>query len=255
MGVKNHLMDSLERDLLSGKPLTDLLQALIIYGGHSQAQPLVDWARKELSGFGPKEKLPEYRKINAPLVCDWVSMSHLVKEQSISPLVFPEDVRHKVPDFVPLTQSVTELESIVARSDETGKVRLGIPLGPYIVDVFNSQSVSGQQMERTYWVVSVSAIEGVLGQIRTRFAVLLSQLRKETPRESDYPSPEGASRALTNTISGDNNTIHFAQATDSGTATTMVGSRKTVSLAQKGGIAVAALGFLAAVVSLAVKIL
>lgn len=255
MDDKDPLLDQIEIDLLAGKPLSDLLRAIIIYGGRARSQELINWAREELNGYGEDDELPEHRKVLAPLVCDWSNMAYMITAAQISHAVFPDDLEELVPHWVPFTQSLGEIESLVERNRENGSVNIGIPYAAAITDQLNIDRDDGVTIHRVYWSVSVSAIEGILDRARTKTAALLSELRKQTPRDSNYPTPEQANRALQNTFTGDNNTINFTQATDSATATTNASSKKTISTAAKSGIGVAILGLLTAAIALVAKLL
>ena len=67
------LLAEIERDLLDGRALADLLRKCIMLGGRSGSQELRDWAGKELRGYDPDDELPPYRVVSAPIMLDGIS--------------------------------------------------------------------------------------------------------------------------------------------------------------------------------------
>ena len=59
------LLSEIERDLLGGKPLADLLRKCVVLGGRSSSVELRDWASRELRGYNVGDDLPSYRTVGA----------------------------------------------------------------------------------------------------------------------------------------------------------------------------------------------
>ncbi|MET9452491.1 hypothetical protein [Streptomyces cinerochromogenes] len=55
---------------------------------------------------------------------------------------------------------------------------------------------SGRQVVRLYWSVHVSALEGILDQVRTRLVQLVAELKAAMPRGQQDPTPDQVARAL-----------------------------------------------------------
>lgn len=108
------LIREIERDLLDGKPLADLLRKCIVLGGRWGSVELRDWASRELRGFGPDDELPAYRTIYAAILADAITGRAIIKGQQISSSDLPDVVREEgINEELPLRQGVGELEALI----------------------------------------------------------------------------------------------------------------------------------------------
>jgi hypothetical protein len=81
----DRLLEEIEKGALdSGKPIAEVLRKAITLGGRADSAELRDWARRELTGYGPDDELPPYRRIVAPLQMDAATMGGFIKNQSLS---------------------------------------------------------------------------------------------------------------------------------------------------------------------------
>ncbi len=136
------LLAEVERDLLDGKPLADLLRKCLMLGGRSGSQDLQEWARTELRGYAGAVDLPSYRIIVAPILLDATTGSSWIKGQSVPASALPDFAREAgLGNEVDLRQGVGELAAIVADtgSSDSG-VRVGMPGSEIIGEYFDRSS-------------------------------------------------------------------------------------------------------------------
>lgn len=93
MATDSSLLAEIERDVLDGRPLADLLRKCIMLGGRSGSQDLRYWAGKELRGYQGDTDLPPYRSVSAPILIDAVTGNSWVKGQSVPESGLPDFVR------------------------------------------------------------------------------------------------------------------------------------------------------------------
>jgi len=215
------LLSEIERDLLDGVAVADVLRKLIILGGRSGSSELRDWASQELRGYADAtvHDLPDYRNVLATIQVDAVVGHTQISHQTISPNELPEKVREHITNHAPFFQGVGEIQAMVASHSDDRTVRISLPgqreLGR-LIDMRARQPF--QQTNAVYWSVSTSALEGLLDQVRTRLAELLGELRAVTPTNVDVPTAAQASNAVSIVIHGKGNRVHVAHTTDGGAA-------------------------------------
>lgn len=101
------LLTEIERDLLDGEPVADVLRKLIILGGRAGSSELRDWASRELRGYADAslEELPCYRKLLAIIQVDVVVGRDQMSHFTISPNQLPESARAHIGNEVPLPRA------------------------------------------------------------------------------------------------------------------------------------------------------
>ena len=217
MAQHRGLLGDIENDLLSDRPIADVLRKVVILGGRAGSAELRDWASQELKGFSgvEAEDLPPYRRILAPILMDAVTGSTLVERQSLPYSSLPDFVRELMPEALPIRVGVGELEAWV----QNGKpILISLPRADHIGDFFDRSSGNPfQKIHRIYWSVSPAVIIGILDQVKTALAELIGELIAGTSDSQDVPTPEQAAQAVSVAISGSK------------------GARVTVTTQQSGG--------------------
>lgn len=214
------LMREIERDLLADKPLDGLLRKFILLGGNVGSPELRAWASQELRGYDNDADLPSYRTVNAPLQIDGAVPGGLIQHQSISSMDLPDFARDEIDELVPLRMGVGEIHSMVAQHKGDKVVKLQPAGAALLVSYMNGTQQMNGHITALYWSVSTIALEGTLGQIRTRLAELIAELRSGTPQGQTLPTPEQAANAVNVVINGRGNRVSIAQATNGGAVTT-----------------------------------
>lgn len=248
------LLTEIERDLLDGKPVADVLRKLVILGGRAGSRELREWATLELRGYGDVglEALPAYRKVPAVIQVDAVVGLTQVSHMSISADQLPEVARPYITNEAPFTQGIGEIETLATRSGVDETVRLALPMERKLAQMMDASSPNRphQQTNAVYWSVSRSAVSGHVDQVRTRLAELLGELRSAAS-PSDMPSAEQASNAVQIVVHGKGARVNVAHATTGAEATvgsTAHGEGPFWTLGRRIGAAVVGLATLAAAV-------
>ena len=199
-------------------------------GGRAGSQNLRDWASKELRGYSGTDELPEYRKINAPIMLDGVSGNWITKGQLVPEESLPDFVREEgLGNEVRLSQAVGELEAmIVGRKPDEG-IHIVFPGGNIIGEMFDKSSGNPfQHTQRMYWSVVPPAIHGVIDRIRTTLTELVTELLASMPQGQDVPTAEQADNAFNVAVHGAKSRVTITTSQASGGATSAVhqGSRR-----------------------------
>ncbi|MEU9742888.1 hypothetical protein AB0E12_27275 [Micromonospora chersina] len=216
------LIDEIERGALDSRvSLADTLRKCVALGGQTRSAELRDWARRELSGYGPNDELPEWRKVIAPILFDGVNMRAIFKGMQVSVTELPDFARDSYSNEVELRGGVGELEAWLREADD-GTVRVGLPGGAELAHYINLHN-SGQRIDRFYWGVSTTAIHGVLDRVRTALTALVAELRDGMPEHADKPSAEAANQAVQFIVTGKRHRVTINNAQASGDATSSVG--------------------------------
>jgi hypothetical protein len=217
------LISEIERDLLDWKPLADLLRKCIVLGGRSGSVELRDWASEELRGYGPDDELPAYRTIGAPIFADAVIGNTVIKGQQISASGLPDFVREHISEELPLRHGVGELEALIKGKDPDQGIHISLPAAVLIGQEIDQKSGNPwQHTQRLYWSVIPATISGILDNIRTTLAQLVSELTATMQRGQDVPTPDQAKQAVQVAVNGRGSRVTVTTAQASGAAASTV---------------------------------
>jgi hypothetical protein len=182
-------------------------------GGDTHSTALRTWALHELQGYENSDvPIPDYRRIPAPLMMDYAAGMGVVTGHQVSYFELPDFAQDALGNELRLGTGVHQIESLIAsHRDRT------VPLGPSMAaDLAQLMSQQlGRHITRLYWSVHVSALEGVLDQIRTRLVQLVAELLVAMPRGQQDPTPDQVDQVLQhipsiNITAGDNSSINVA---------------------------------------------
>lgn len=215
------LMSAIESDLISGTPVADVLRKLILLGGQAGSADLRDWASQELRGYRDTaaEDLPDYRRVPAQLQIDGVVGYTQITGQSIDPQQLPEGPKGLIGNSVPFFQGIGEIQAMTTAGKRT--VKISVPGAELLGRMIDQQSEQAfQHTTAVYWGVSVTAIEGLIDQVKTRLAELLAELRAATPSGAQLPTAAQATAAVNVVVHGRGNRITVAHASGEAHAST-----------------------------------
>ncbi len=200
---EQNLLSEIERDLLDGKPLADLLRKCVMLGGKSGSAELRDWASKELRGYEPTDEPPKYRTIGALLMADAITGNSIVRGQRISPSALPEFARDDIQEELTLRHGVGELEALVdgRKSDEA--IRISIPMAADIGGWMDRESGNPwQHINAIYWSIVPPSIHRILDNVRTSLTEIVAELAGTMPRGQDVPTADQAHQAVQVAVHG-----------------------------------------------------
>lgn len=207
--------------------LADLLRRVLIVGGRASSEPLPTWATRELRGYGGEAELPDYRVVPAQLPLDGISGRYQVTGEAISILDLPEGAQAHIREEAPFPSSVGEIEAVIKGCEPGQPVKMLLPGAAELARLMTwkqQQSNRFASVQVVYWAVSVSAVQGVLDQIRTRLTEFVAEVRAAMPPGEHEPTAAQVQRAVQNIWinTGDNSpvnlTVPFASAQANATA-------------------------------------
>ena len=214
-----YLMSEIERDVLDGNTsLADALRKCVVLGGKVGSTELREWASRELRGYQGEEETPLYRKPAAVLKVDAISGNTHITGQRVSPRQLPDFVAEHVGEEVPLREGIGEIEGLLAQARANGgSVKLSIPQGADVALYMDSQVGDPfQKILAIYWVLSESAMCGVLDRVRTTLAELVAEMRAGMPDSDDTPSAAVADHAVNVAVHGKRSRVTVTAARASG---------------------------------------
>jgi len=188
---------ALERDVLDRTvPLADVLRSCLALARHTQAAQLREWVTAELKGYRI-DAVPDYRKIAAPILRAFDVPGQGLVTQLFNVQTLPAPVREWVNEIVPLTQSVDDLEGLIAQHGPQNKqVELEVFTSDQLTAIWNENNPYGPRAVAMYWSINPAAIRGVLGQIRTALTEFVVELEAEVGESDQLPTGEQTDEVL-----------------------------------------------------------
>jgi hypothetical protein len=219
------LLDQVEAEALEGD-LVKALRLCLKLGGVTGSEDLREWASLELLGYRGEEELPDYRKVHAPLLIDGINGNWKFTGQSISYLQLPEFAQETITDEVLLPHGAPQLVELEKDAQSGEPVRLGPPGSQEVVTYMNMTSTEPfQQINRMYWGISRSVLQGLIEDIRSRLVALVAEMKAGLEPGEQIPSAAVASQALNVVVQGDHARV---KAKHSGKVTVTPGDHKGV---------------------------
>jgi hypothetical protein len=206
--VDHSALASIERGILVGENIADLLRKVVIFSGQMDSTDLRAWAMSELRGYAEGVTIPSYRKVLCPIHADSIVGNTQWSGHNIEPWEIAVALKDVLPDFVfepelGLRQPIAELQAYAAKNKDT---RFQAGWSGRVAKRFDR----GQPMQRTsaiYYVVSPASLRGVIDQVATELANFVSELRMTMPADQQEPTREAVSNAVNVTINGGTNSF------------------------------------------------
>jgi hypothetical protein len=223
------LLEEIERDLLNGKPIADLLRKCLLLAGRSHAKDLRAWARQELRGYDNVDEVPSYRRVPAVIQADGIAGNNLFRGHTIGVSDLPEFVREGgLDNTVVFTQGIGELEALTNQRSEDGDntIRIALPGHEIIAKVFDHRK-DFQHTDRIYWSLTPAAVLGTIDHVRTTLTEFVAELAATVPRGQAGPSSEQTDKAFQVAITGKRSRVTVVNARASNGAHAAAGVRPT----------------------------
>jgi len=195
----------------SQTPLGEVLRLCMRLGQQLSNQDLIDWARKEASGYTDKDELPDYRVLPSEVRGDFFGpFQSGIKNAHIPRSVVDEDHRDNL-FSVSLREPVNQLELYAKSKDGSSTYQIswsGDAIAYYQrKDIYSN----GLVLASAWRLMTGQNILGVLETIRTRVLDFILQIQKELgvdldepgdARKIDIESPQAITNIFNNTING-----------------------------------------------------
>ncbi|WP_108720336.1 hypothetical protein [Miniimonas sp. S16] len=176
----------------SAASLADALRRLVALAGDLGSPELLEWAERELAGYGrvPGDEMPDYRLPPSPVVMDFVSRAGIAHGFAVTPYLVGDALYEEISQSQ-VRSGVRQLEAIAAGSEP---LRLALPLQGELMRLIAGRLDQPVNIQRIYWTLPPHVILAVLDQIRTR---LIKMLSTYTLAVRSAPPVEAAREALT----------------------------------------------------------
>jgi AbiTii len=207
----DRLLQEIEAGALDSRTsIADVLRQVIALGGRAGSDELRDWAHRELKGYEPTDELPSYRRVVAPLQMDAATIGGgISRNQSLSSWQLPEVAQDTITNDVLLPMGIAEIERLARKCPPGEVVKLGPPGSQDLVVLMNASGEWRGHIERIYWAVSPTVLEGVVDQVRTALTVLVAEIQANVPDGTITPPAEVASNAINFAVTGKRNKINL----------------------------------------------
>jgi hypothetical protein len=174
--------------------------------GRTRSTELRAWASKELRGYKHGDDVPRYRNVPGQICIDGQSGSILYKQQEITPYHLPEFARDLFTGPVELRHGIAEIERV--STSDRDSVQISPPEAADVIVHMNAANPDEfQAIYNLYWRVSCTAFHGVVEQVRTTLAEMISDMIAATPDDQEDPAKDVADQAVRVNVHGENNTI------------------------------------------------
>lgn len=204
------LVDQIERDALdSSTRLADALRKCVALAGKAGSDALLQWANRELRGYGPNDTLPEYRIVKAPILLDGTNGFYQITGQRISASDLPSIVHGKIDETLQFGQAIGQLEDLAAQAKARGgAVKFALPGAAELVRVMNYESSDRfQNIHSLYWSVDGTTIASVGDNVRTTLVELIATLRRGMASSQEVPSADLTEKAVGLAVYGDRSIV------------------------------------------------
>lgn len=222
-GDREGLLYEIQRDLLDGKPLADLLRKCIVLGGRANSAELRDWASKELKGYDLDDEVPPYRTVGATFALDAIVGPRKITGQRISPRDIPSEIvadPESIKEELTIRQGIAEVEQM-GRGEDFLNLTFG--RASDIVSYMNHKSQEPfQEITALYFRVSATSFLGIVDQVRTALAELLSELEVTVPDSQPAPNQQQAANAVNVAVYGKKSQVGVTSAAASDNSTASV---------------------------------
>lgn len=176
----------------------------------------MEWARRELSGYGSEHPLPDYRRALAPLQVDGLTASAHIRQQTLAPSDLPDFAHGHISNDLGLRMPISEIEHLAREATQGKAVKIAPPGADDLVSLMNRTGTWSGHIERLYWAVSPVALVGVLDGVRTTLVSLTAQMQAVTPPTAILPTPEGTAASVALAVYGDRSKINNVTIYNSG---------------------------------------
>ncbi|MFD3537758.1 hypothetical protein [Streptomyces sp. NPDC058661] len=188
-------LDRLERGVLdSATPLADLLRLVLVMGGHASAEPLKEWALRELQGYvDVPDEVPAYRRVFAPIQANTRTAFNQLHGETISTLHLPEPARGNITEKTTIYLGVAQVESLIAQTPHGTTVPINIPGSAELRTLMSaSEKFRNRSMvvDALYWAVTPYALQNIVDQVRTRLTQFVAEMRTTLSTGDRQPTPE-----------------------------------------------------------------
>jgi len=148
------LLAEIERDVLDeSKSVAAALRKCLALGGQAESAELRDWASRELHGYPDEVPLPNYRKIQTPLLMDAFTGGGIFRGKEVSVIDLPHEARDVVGDELPMTFGAGKIEGLIRQAEARDKsIVLAPPAAAELALMMTHEIGRYQSYRQDLWV-------------------------------------------------------------------------------------------------------
>jgi hypothetical protein len=165
------------------------LRKLLVVGTRMQSQPIIEWCKKELTGYGDDlyDDYPPYRRrLVTPVIVRWSGYGGSIRDLPLDRMVVPGELRTM------FTHSYAEPIDELEASGEGGKIYWPLPVVQRLrglSDEGKAPRVEGHQVYVVWQLLTSMQIKGVIGAIRNRALMMALELQQAFPEAGEPGGP------------------------------------------------------------------
>ncbi|MFJ4264409.1 hypothetical protein ACIPYU_18370 [Paenarthrobacter nicotinovorans] len=165
------------------------LRKLLVVGTRMEAQPIIDWCKKELTGYENDlyDDYPSYRqRLRTPVIVRWSGYGGSYRELPLDSSVVPKDL---LPMWThSYAESIDELEAV---SDGLTKFwPLPVIQGLRVLsEQGKAPRIEGMQVDLVWQLLTGTQIRGVVAAIRNRALMMALELQQAFPTAGEPGGP------------------------------------------------------------------
>ena len=183
-------LDSLQDDILSSAPLSNVLRKALVLAYRLKNQEFKEWIDRELNGYPIDAVLPEYRVLSTQCSGTFTNRFRVVSNVAFPVEVFPADIRE---DFRSLSmrQGIREIESMLDMCQKSKKGTLQSNFAGSTTAFLANRVYEDYACLSAWRSVSCAGLAGILDAIRNRLLMLKLALAEQYPEaaELDFAAP------------------------------------------------------------------
>ncbi len=174
-------LEKIEHDTLADNvSLASILLQCLALPEQPNTTGLRVWARREHDGYGQDDQEPPHRRVDAAVLTDVIELGHGVRRQ-VGPGELPP-TSSPLTEPVPLIESVYELEALLARTDDDGRLVIPVDRGDDIAQIINTvRRDPTRQYVTFYRLLTDPQIRAVLHGIRTDLIDRVTKVTADLP--------------------------------------------------------------------------
>jgi hypothetical protein len=182
------------------------LRKLLVVGNRMEAQSIVDWCKKELTGYGEDlfEDYPQYRRhLGTPVVVRWAGIGGSFRELPLDNMVVPEKLRHMWGHSY--GESIDQLEAFA----DGGTKYWPLPHIQYLRKLSNegrAPRIDGYQVDVVWQLLTSVQVKGVVAAVRNRALMLALELQQAFPTAGEPGGPTVNDEVVRDTVTNIYNT-------------------------------------------------
>jgi hypothetical protein len=174
----NILTEIINQLIDSNNSLTDSLLKIKVLASRLGNKPLYNWVDKEISGYKPEDKIPEYRITGCVLVGNVMNGNWHLKNQIMPTLKLPDFVKEHI-DKIEFEQGISALERYIKENENPLAYAIPSEILPYLTELYVNM---GNHYASVYYArkqVDLGVVQEIITEIRNKTLDLLLKLEEE----------------------------------------------------------------------------